>query len=129
MIRRNDYSLGLFNGDVGICLLNDETQQWYVAFRDGDGTIMTYLASRLPPHETCFVMTVHKSQGSEFKTVTLVLAEVASSTADPLVTRELLYTAVTRARQHITLYSTPALLNQALNNRARRNSGLGERFF
>jgi len=128
MIMRNDYALGLFNGDVGICLFNLEDRRFHVAFRDSDGAIMTHLASRLPPHETCFVMTVHKSQGSEFNEVTLVLPASASTRAEPLVSRELLYTAVTRSRQRIILYSTEALLNEALNTHARRDSGLAERF-
>ncbi|MDP4911836.1 MAG: exodeoxyribonuclease V subunit alpha [Pseudomonadales bacterium] len=128
MIMRNDYALGLFNGDVGICLFNLEDQRFHVAFRDSDGAIMTHLASRLPPHETCFVMTVHKSQGSEFNAVTLVLQAAASPRAEQLVSRELLYTAVTRSRQRIILYSSEALLNEALNTHARRDSGLAERF-
>jgi len=128
MIMRNDYALGLFNGDVGICLFNLEDQRFHVAFRDSDGAIMTHLASRLPPHETCFVMTVHKSQGSEFNEVTLVLPATASARAEPMVSRELLYTAVTRSRQRIIVYSTEALLNDALSTHARRDSGLGERF-
>ena len=128
MIMRNDYALGLFNGDVGICLFNLEDQRFHVAFRDSDGAIMTHLASRLPPHETCFVMTVHKSQGSEFNAVTLVLQAAASPRAEQLVSRELLYTAVTRSRQRIILYSSEAHLNEALNTHARRDSGLAERF-
>ena len=73
-------------------------------------------------------MTVHKSQGSEFQQVTLILADSPSRLGDSLASRELMYTAVTRARQGVTIYSTPVVLNQALNTHAQRASGLAERF-
>ena len=128
MVTRNDYALGLFNGDVGICVPDPGEQRLRVAFRLSDGSIQTYLSARLPPHETCFAMTVHKSQGSEFQQVTLILADSPSRLGDSLASRELLYTAVTRARQGVTIYSTPVVLNQALNTHAQRASGLAERF-
>ncbi|MDX1804163.1 MAG: ATP-binding domain-containing protein, partial [Alcanivorax sp.] len=96
-----------------------------VAFQLPDGRIKWVLPSRLDGVETVYAMTVHKSQGSEFNHALLVLPD----TPHPLLTRELIYTAVTRARQHFTLleYGPPAVLNQAVARATRRASGLSER--
>lgn len=127
LVTRNDYNLRLFNGDVGLCIHRGDGEP-QVVFRDASGDLKTYLASRLPPHETCFAMTVHKSQGSEFNHVVLALAPVKSSGSEALLTRELLYTAVTRARQHVSIYCDREQLVECLANRSVRHSGLGERF-
>lgn len=127
LVTRNDYNLQLFNGDVGICI-NLEGQDPLVVFRNARGEIRTYLASRLPPHETCFAMTVHKSQGSEFERVLMVLAPATTIATQGLLTREMLYTAVTRARSHLSLYCEQQQLDDCLANRSERQSGLGERF-
>ena len=131
MMTRNDYQLGLMNGDVGLALplLEQKNGQPHtllrVAFQLPDGRIKWVLPSRLDGVETVYAMTVHKSQGSEFNHALLVLPD----TPHPLLTRELIYTAVTRARQHFTLleYGPPAVLNQAVARATRRASGLSER--
>lgn len=122
IITRNDYNLGLFNGDVGICIVDDH--QMKSAFRDASGDVKLYLASRLPPHETCFAMTVHKSQGCEFNHVTLILPVPTSDTTEQLFTRELIYTAVTRARESIAIYADPGNWSASLMRRVKRMSGI-----
>jgi exodeoxyribonuclease V alpha subunit len=122
MIARNDSALGLFNGDIGIAL--DRGTGLRVWFPMPDGTIKSVQPSRLPEHDTAWVMTVHKSQGSEFNHAALILP----SQSVPLVTRELVYTAITRARQQLSLYADPALLAQAITVRTERRSGLAALF-
>ncbi|WP_338502203.1 exodeoxyribonuclease V subunit alpha [Erwinia aphidicola] len=122
MIARNDRALGLFNGDIGIAMLDDE-QQLKVFFPLPDGTIKAVQPSRLPPHDTAFAMTVHKSQGSEFEHTLMVLPNQVM----PVLTRELVYTAITRAKQQLTLYADKAVFSSAVKMRTRRRSGLVER--
>lgn len=126
LITRNDYNLRLFNGDTGICV-HRTGEKPVVVFRDAAGELRLYLAARLPPHETCFAMTVHKSQGSEFEQVVLALPNAASDAIRQIMTRELIYTAVTRARRRVTLFFDGETLNDCLGRRSLRHSGLGER--
>ncbi len=128
MVTRNDYELGLMNGDVGICLLtrlaDDERPRLRVAFELPGGDIRLVLPSRLDSMESVFAMTVHKSQGSEFDRVLMVLPEVDN----PVLTRELLYTGITRARHQATLAGTSEhLIRLAVARRISRRSGLRER--
>ncbi|WP_262966458.1 exodeoxyribonuclease V subunit alpha [Methylobacter psychrophilus] len=114
MITRNDYNLGLMNGDVGITL-KDSTGKLRVAFPGEDAhdavNILWISPMRLPDVETAFAITVHKSQGSEFNHVALVLPETKS----PVLTRELVYTAITRAKENFTLLESHAdIFNQAI---------------
>ncbi|KAA3651799.1 MAG: exodeoxyribonuclease V subunit alpha [Proteobacteria bacterium] len=128
LVTRNDYGLGLMNGDIGIALeLPDATAQGWtlrVAFPAGErgAGIKWVLPSRLQAIETVFALTVHKSQGSEFEHVALALPE----TPTPILTRELLYTGITRARAHFTLLSPGAVHVQrhAIEKRVQRDSGL-----
>src|SRR5690606_40603770 len=122
MIARNDSALGLFNGDIGIAL--EREQGLRVWFAMPDGTIKSVQPSRLPEHETTWAMTVHKSQGSEFDHAALVLPTQLS----PVVTRELIYTAITRARQRLSLYADDRVLVQAIATRTERRSGLSAIF-
>ena len=119
MITRNDYDLGLFNGDIGI-LVKTGSGQKRVAFMTVDGDVRYVLPSRLPSHETAFAMTVHKSQGSEFNRVQLLLPERWQG----VVTRELIYTAITRSREHFYLMSGRECWQRGLGNRVERASGL-----
>ncbi len=128
LIQQNDYNLQLYNGDVGICIMSDELAHSMVAFPDADGQIRLLLASRLPPHETCFAMTVHKSQGSEFETVVLILPTEIPATAAQLLTRELVYTAITRARSRVMLYSTANTWRDCMQNGEPRVSGIRDFF-
>lgn len=119
MVTRNDYGLNLFNGDVGICLIEgrDAMRVW---FAGPDGRPRGLHPARLPAHETVFAMTVHKSQGSEFDEVLLVLPPTAS----PILTRELIYTGVTRARSRVSILADEELLTLATRQRIQRSSGL-----
>lgn len=119
MISANDYQLGLYNGDVGV--IEYDGSRLRAHFRAADGTLRApLLPSRLPPHETVFAMTVHKSQGSEFENVGLLLPPALS----PILTRELIYTGVTRAKKTVRLYGTPEVLQQSVERRVERASGL-----
>lgn len=122
MISRNDSALGLFNGDIGIAL--DRGNGLRVWFQLPDGSVKSVQPSRLPEHETAWAMTVHKSQGSEFNHAALILPTQLS----PVVTRELVYTAITRARQRLSLYADERVLGQAIANRTERRSGLSAIF-
>lgn len=122
MIGLNDSALGLFNGDIGIALIDGEGEL-RVHFQLPDGNIKSVQPSRLPSHETAYAMTVHKSQGSEFEHTALVLP----NTFMPVLTRELVYTAITRARQRLTLYCSEAVLSHAIRTPTLRLSGLVDR--
>lgn len=122
MINRNAPNLGLYNGDIGIMLPNARSEL-RVYFALPDGTINDVPLSRLPDHETAFSMTVHKSQGSEFRHTALVLPNHCL----PVLTRELVYTAITRARQRLTVYANADVLSLAIATPTERRSGLRER--
>lgn len=119
MILHNDYALNLFNGDTGI-LWPNETGALRAWFLQPDGNLCSYLPSRLPAHQTGYAMTVHKSQGSEFENVLLVLPE----TDTPVLTRELIYTAVTRAKENLTIHAVPDIVSVAATRPGVRFSGL-----
>lgn len=124
MVRQNDYALGLFNGDIGICLASDQGLRVY--FESGDDADQGYrpfAPARLPSHDSAFAMTVHKSQGSEFAEVLLVLPDQPS----PLLTRALFYTGITRAKHKVEIWGQAARLGEAVNTRAERAAGLAER--
>ncbi|MDP9902595.1 exodeoxyribonuclease V subunit alpha [Variovorax ginsengisoli] len=132
LVTRNDYGLGLMNGDIGITLALPQVGldgvprlALRVAFAAGDGagTIRWVLPSRLQSVESVYAMTVHKSQGSEFTHAALVLPEHLN----PVLTRELVYTGITRARHWFSLASadpTHRVMEDATRRRVRRASGL-----
>lgn len=120
MINRNDYDLGLFNGDVGMAWPDSETHDLRVFFPVSDGGFKKFHPVRLPEHETVFAMTVHKSQGSEFDEVLLVLPDKDV----PVLTRELLYTGITRARRRVAVWAGEDVIRAAVSRRIRRMSGL-----
>ncbi len=114
MITRNDYNLGLMNGDIGITL-KDNTGKLRVVFPGDnpltDSKVDWISPMRLPDAETAFSITVHKAQGSEFNHVALVLPEIRS----PVITRELIYTGITRAKENFTLLDcNTAVFTQAV---------------
>ena len=121
IILHNDYRLGLFNGDTGVCL-RDEQGQLRVWFATPEG-LRAILPTALPQHESVYAMTVHKSQGSEFEHVRLVLPSQDS----PVLSRELVYTGITRARRQLTLITPEAVLRAALARTVARASGLAVR--
>ncbi|AWL07156.1 exodeoxyribonuclease V subunit alpha [Massilia oculi] len=123
MVTRNDYSTGVYNGDIGVTLA-DPTRPGAqrVYFLEGD-QVRSVLATRLRNVETAFAMTVHKSQGSEFRHTVLALPRESNA----ILTRELVYTGITRASREFTLV-TPSgdVLRQAIASRTHRTSGLRE---
>ena len=121
LVSNNDYVLRLFNGDIGIAL-PDASGELLVHFPDAaaPGGFRAIAPVRLPRHETAFAMTVHKSQGSEFDGVLVMLPEQRSR----VLTRELLYTAITRAKQRVALVTDAAVLEQSIATATLRHSGL-----
>ncbi|PRX26582.1 DNA helicase/exodeoxyribonuclease V alpha subunit [Paraburkholderia sp. BL18I3N2] len=122
MVTRNDYALGLFNGDIGIALPG-ASGALRVYFRTGDGGLRAVSPAALPPHDTAFALTVHKSQGSEFEHAVLMLPSVFSR----VLSRELVYTAITRARERVEVIGARAVLAQAIATPTQRDSGLAAR--
>jgi exodeoxyribonuclease V alpha subunit len=121
MVTRNDYHLRLFNGDIGIIFNDIQSENRPRFFHQyADGTIKKILPLKLPEHETVYAMTVHKSQGSEFDNVLLILPERTS----PVLTRELLYTAITRARKNVKILGDENIMRQMINMPTVRISGL-----
>ena len=119
MITRNDYALKLMNGDVGLCLWRDGLLR--VVFKDSEGGLRWIAPARLESVDSVFAMTVHKSQGSEFERVLLVLPDQPS----PVLTRELLYTGITRAKQGLVLLCPqPGVLADAVRRQVQRAGGL-----
>ncbi len=121
MVTRNDYQLQLFNGDVGL-IMNDEKGQPRAFFPEENGPPRGINPAHLPQHETAYCLTVHKAQGSEFDQVLLMLPPYDSK----ILTRELVYTGVTRARRCLTLAANETILASAMKRRIRRPSGIRE---
>ena len=123
LVTKNDYELGIFNGDVGIVTEAAKGEvRLRVTFRSPDGALRSYHPSRLPEHETAYAMSIHKSQGSEFDEVLVILPDMDV----PILTRELVYTAITRARKRVTIWCTEETLDRAISRRIQRSSGLRE---
>ena len=125
MVTKNDYSLGLFNGDVGLVRL-DSSRQLRVWFESSeqDGALRSFHPSAIGSCETAYAMTIHKSQGSEFDRVLVVLPQQEEHR---LITRELLYTAITRAREEVLVWGPEAVLRAGIERRIKRISGLEAR--
>ncbi|MDI1252300.1 exodeoxyribonuclease V subunit alpha [Thermomonas sp.] len=129
MVTRNDYASKLFNGDVGICLADAEggLRVWFEAavdvgvVDDGARRARAFSPAALPAHESAFAITVHKSQGSEYANVALLLPPAPQHQA---LTRQLIYTGLSRARQAVELWSGAAALATALATPVRRIGGL-----
>ncbi len=119
MVTQNDYRSGLFNGDIGVTVSTEAGLR--VAFPGPDEPRL-FTPTRLADVTSVYAMTIHKSQGSEFKHVIVMLPDPSS----PLATRELLYTAVTRASERLTIIGEEASLLAALDRRVQRASGLGQ---
>lgn len=126
LVTQNDYSLNLMNGDIGICLRLPGDSRDRVAFYQGEDSqgnprIRWVLPTRLQHVDTVFAMTVHKSQGSEFDHTMLVMP----NHANPVLSKELIYTAITRSKTHFTLVvPDEAVLKRALSSKISRQSGL-----
>jgi exodeoxyribonuclease V alpha subunit len=119
LITRNDYGLRLFNGDIGI-LMPDEDGELKACFAASDARLRWIAPSRLPAHESAYCLTIHKSQGSEFGQVLLVMPDQDSQ----VLSRELLYTAITRAKHHFAIYTSDKILEKTISKQVNRTSGL-----
>jgi exodeoxyribonuclease V alpha subunit len=127
LINKNDYNLQLFNGDIGVCLDDPNDGLRKVSFLYPDGSFKSILPAKLPSHETCYAMTIHKSQGSEFDRVMILLPDDPTRSNRDLLNRELLYTAITRARVSLSLFASQAQLKDVINKRYIRRSGLTQK--
>lgn len=124
MISQNHYGINLFNGDIGILWPSERDKNRLVAvFVQGKGYREVSI-SRLPAFETVYAMTIHKTQGSEFKNVALVLPDQGSNR---LLSRELIYTGITRAKSHLQIYCQTTTWHTGVSNRVDRASGLTSR--
>ncbi len=121
LMTANDYARQVYNGDIGLCW-PDAEQRSRVYFPTATG-LRDLLPTRLGAHETAYALTVHKSQGSEFDTVALVLPDQSS----PVLSRELFYTALTRARRQFWVWGSAERISEAIGRRLRRHSGLVQR--
>lgn len=124
MVTSNNYELGLFNGDIGI-VREDKNGEKRVWFETSDGTLKSFLPSFLDAVETVFAMTIHKSQGSEFDKVLVVLPKDSEA---KILTRELLYTGITRAKNEVILRGKKEVILACSEKRVERGSGIKERF-
>ena len=123
LVTENRRDIGLVNGDIGVVVPNVDGRGVRVAFPGlRRGEVRYRAIAQLPAHETVFAMTIHKSQGSQFDTTVVVLPDRAT----PLLTRELIYTGLTRAKKRIVLYGPRDVLKDALQRRVVRESNLGE---
>lgn len=124
IVTQNDYQARLFNGDVGVLLRDPlSPERLRAVFAGSDGRVREISAARLPPHEGVYAMSVHKSQGSELDEVAVVLPSVPS----PVLSRELLYTAVTRVRHGVAICGRAEVLAAGASAPLVRSSGLAER--
>jgi exodeoxyribonuclease V alpha subunit len=119
MITANNYTLGLYNGDVGVTM-PDANGNLHIVFAGTGGAFRTYAPSRIPAYDRAYATTVHKSQGSEFDEVLLLLPVTDS----PVVTRNLLYTAVTRARHRCIVQGSEEAVRAGTRSRPQKMSGL-----
>jgi len=118
MIRINDYNLSLFNGDRGVIL--NFGGEFYAVFRDGPDEFRFIPAGKLNSFETAYAQTIHKSQGSEFREVMVLIPEGS----ERLLTREIVYTGITRAKGKLTILSTDSLFTEAVSRVVVRHSGI-----
>jgi exodeoxyribonuclease V alpha subunit len=123
LVTENDYGLGLFNGDTGVVIAAEDGR--VTAAFERSGRVLHYSPARLSAVETVYAMTVHKSQGSQFDTAAVLLPDPSS----PLLTRELLYTAVTRARRRLILVGPEDSIRAAVARPVARASGLRRRLW
>lgn len=123
MVTQNNTVMQLFNGDIGICLYDKTKSAKRIFFLQSNGVIKKILPSRMPAHETVYAMTIHKCQGSEFDECLCVLADKIS----PVLTKELVYTAITRAKTKLKILSSYSIFCQTIGYKVERTSGLLEK--
>ncbi len=121
MVTQNTPVLHLYNGDIGICLPDSEQDgSLMVFFQRPDGSIKKFLPARMPICETVFAMTIHKAQGSEFEETLIVLPDLIN----PVLSKELVYTAITRARKKIKIVAEKNIFTAAVEKKIGRLTGL-----
>lgn len=125
MVTGNNYDLELYNGDTGVVAATRAEEGQTVSFPAPEGGLRSLSAFRLPLHESAFALTVHKTQGSEFERVLLILPDQLSD----VLSRELLYTAVTRARTRLEIWGDENVFCRAVERCIERNSGLADRLW
>jgi exodeoxyribonuclease V alpha subunit len=125
MVRHNDYRRGIYNGDQGLVMRVERGAETHreVFFPQGDGFLNFPMAAIQEELDLCYAMTVHKAQGSEFRRIALILPERES----PLLTREILYTALTRAEKVVTIIGSKSILEGSIRKPVIRWSGLASR--
>ncbi|MBJ6981677.1 exodeoxyribonuclease V subunit alpha [Luteimonas sp. MC1572] len=127
LITRNDYDSGLFNGDVGLCLADEggQLRVWFeTVLADGSPGVRSFAPGTLPAHEGAFAVTIHKSQGSEYARVAVVLPP---DIENRILSRQLLYTGVSRAKQKVEIWAAQASLEAAMSTPVRRMGGLASK--
>jgi exodeoxyribonuclease V alpha subunit len=125
LVTQNNPALHLYNGDIGICLPDtSQNGKLMVFFQRPDGSVKNYLPSRIAQCETVFAMTIHKSQGSEFEEVLIVLPD----NINPVLTKELLYTAITRAKKTVKLVANENVVKACIQQKVSRVTGLVDKF-
>lgn len=115
IITENDYLLGLNNGDIGICIYDNDVPK--IIFED----MRIFIPEILPKYQLAYALTIHKSQGSEYHHVNVVMPKIDEN---KICSRELLYTAVSRSKNSITLFTTPEMIQYTIQKNTNRNSGL-----
>ncbi|MCO6497541.1 MAG: exodeoxyribonuclease V subunit alpha [Chitinophagaceae bacterium] len=122
MITKNNYALGVYNGDTGIIRKNEKGQ--LRAWIETESGIVDFNPAIISYAETAFAITIHKSQGSEFENVAIILPPYDS----PILTKELIYTAITRAKETVLIRTNKEIFTQSITRRVKRGSGLQNRF-
>lgn len=123
LITRNDKNRKLFNGDIGIVLKTESTKELRAVFPI-EGKLFQFALDTLPEHEPAFVMSVHKSQGSEYDTIIIYLPDsIKEEKSHRLLNRQILYTAITRAKKQVILAGNPQTWEIGIANSQNRNTG------
>jgi len=125
LVTENDYEHGLWNGDIGVVVQTRERVEVVFPSADRGAPTRAVGAASMPAHETAFAMTIHKSQGSQFDHAVVVMPDTASR----ILTRELVYTGISRAKEQLTLCGSPAVLSVALKERVSRATSLDARLW
>ena len=126
LINANDYALDLYNGDSGVIIPEQKSSGVYRAvFKNPETTVKSFQVAQLRSWEIAYALTVHKSQGSEYEHIILILPPVPI----PVLSRELVYTALTRARKSVEIWSSDSILEKAVLSRTVRRSGLRDKLW
>ena len=137
MVTANDYNIGLYNGDIGLVLPTEETGEnkkalgvhraFFESAEEGseENSLKKYPPAVLPPHETVYAMTIHKSQGSEYDELLIVLPDRDS----PVLSRELIYTGITRSKKKVTIIGNRKVFLNGIQRRISRSSGIEKRLW